>query len=152
MDIFNRQQQAVGGVFTSDRAIATISSGGGSWVAAMVQNVQADYSQEFQEFYEIGSNNVYRVLGRPKGRMTIGRIIGKAGSVGVEKALFDACNTQGTMTINADASLCTAQGGGIRMTFGGIFVVSYGIAINVNDHMIRENVQLIYTYFDRQIK
>lgn len=152
MDIFNRNQQAVGGVFTSDRAVATLASGSGSWVSALVQSVQADYAQEVSEFYELGSNLVYRVLGRPKGRMTIGRIIGKAGSTSVEKALFDACSGGGNMTIQANSNLCASQGGAITMVFSGLFVQSYGIAINVNDLLIRENVQLVFTSFNKFVR
>jgi hypothetical protein len=152
MDIFHRNQQAVGGVFTTDRAVAAIAAGGGSWVAALVQNINADYGQDYQELYELGSNAVYRVLGRPKGRMTIQRIIGKAGTSSVEEALYDACNTGGTMTVQADANLCSSQGGGVTMVFNGIFVINYGIQIAVQDQMIRENVVLAYTSFNRIIR
>lgn len=149
LDIFKRNQQSVGGVFTTDRAVATIASGGGSWVAALVQAVNADYNQDFTELYELGSNLVYRVLGRPKGRMTIQRIVGKPGGVAVEDALYDACNTGGTMTIRADASLCGAQGGGITMIFNGLFVISYGVQIAVGDQLIRENITLAFTSFQK---
>lgn len=152
MDIFHRNQQAVGGVFTTDKAVATIASGGGTWVAALVQNINADYNQDFSELYELGSNLVYRVLGRPKGRMTIQRIVGKAGTSSVEDALYDACNTGGTMTIQANANLCNAQGGGVTMVFNGIFVISYGIAIAVQDQLIRENVVLAFTSFQRFVR
>jgi len=152
MDIFHRNQQAVGGVFTTDKAVATIASGGGSWVAALVQNVNADYNQQFSELYELGSNLVYRVLGRPQGRMTIQRIVGKAGTSSIEDALYDACNTGGTMTIQASANLCSSQAGGVTMVFNGIFVISYGVAINVGDQLIRENITLAFTSFNRFIK
>ena len=149
LDIYKRNQQAVGGVFTTDRAVATIASGRGSWVAALIQTVNADYNQDFTELYELGSNLVYRVLGRPKGRMTIQRIVGKPGGVAVEDALYDACNTGGTMTIRADASLCGAQAGGITMVFNGLFVISYGVQIAVGDQLIRENIVLAYTSFQK---
>ena len=152
MDIFHRQQKAAGGVFTTDRAVAAISAGGGSWVAALVQNIQADYGQDFQELYELGSNDVYRVLGRPKGRMTIQRIIGKAGTSSVEDTLYDACSTGGTMTIQANAGLCGAQAGGVTMVFNDIFVINYGIQIAVESQLIRENVVLAFTSFSRIIK
>jgi len=151
MDIYHRQQQAVGGIFTTDRAVAAISSGNGSssWVSALVQNVQAEYMQDFQEMYEIGSSNTYRVLGRPKGRMTIGRIIGATGAQALDDALYDACNSGGTMTITATPSMCAAQPGSVKMVFSGLFVVSYGISIAVGDQMIRENVSLAFTNFNR---
>lgn len=152
LDLYHRNQQAVGGVFTADRAVATIASGGGSWVAALVQNVQADYNQNYNEFYELGSNLIYRVLGRPQGRLTIQRIVGKAGTVAIEDALFDACNTGGTMTIQARSNLCNAQGGSVTMVFQGLFVINYGIALNVQDQLIRENLVLAFTSFNRIIQ
>lgn len=153
MDIYNRQQQVVGGVFNTDRAVATIAAGNGglSWVAALVQNVQATYGQQYQELYEIGSNRVYRTIGRPRGRMAIQRIIGNQGTSSVEEALFDACNTGGTMTIQARASSCQAQAGNVTMEFYGLFVVNYGISIAVGNQLINENVELAFTSFNRII-
>ena len=153
MDIYHRNQQTVGGVFTSDRAVATIAAGnaGNSWVAALVQNVQASYGQDYRELFELGSNNIYRTLGRPRGRMAIRRIIGNQGTSSVEEALYDACNTGGTMTIRAQASSCAAQGGSIVMEFYGLFVINYGISIAVEDQMINENVELAFTSFNRLI-
>jgi hypothetical protein len=94
---------------------------------------------------------VYRVLGRPKGRMMIGRIIGHSGSTSVEEALFNACQTGGSMSITATPSACASQPGGVIMTFSGIFVVNYGVSINVGDKFIREQVDLAFTSFNRTI-
>jgi hypothetical protein len=38
------------------------------------------------------------------------------------------------------------------MVFNGIFVINYGIQIAVQDQMIRENVVLAYTSFNRIIR
>lgn len=149
MDVYHRNQQTTGGVFSTDRAAAAIAAGSGSWVAAMVQGINANYSQDFSELYELGSNRVYRVMGRTKGRMTIGRIIGQAGTSAVEDVLFDACNTGGTMTIKATPSLCAAQPGGVTMVFGGLFVIDYGIQISVQSQLITENIVLAFNYFNR---
>jgi len=46
LDIFKRQQQTVGGIFTTDQAVCAIAAGGGSWVAALIQTVNADYNQD----------------------------------------------------------------------------------------------------------
>lgn len=151
-DVFHRNQQTTGGVFSTDRAVAAISAGSGSWIAALVQNVSAEYSQDFSELYELGSNQVYRVMGRPKGRMTIGRIVGQSGTSAVEDVLFDACQTGGTMTIQATPSLCGAQPGGVTMIFNGLFVISYGIQISVQSQLITENIVLAYNYFQRIVK
>lgn len=151
MDIFKRNQTAVGGVFTTDNALVTVSGGGSSWVNALVQQFSSQYSQNFSEIYELGSNNSYRVLGRPQGRMQIGSIIGLSGSSTVEEALYDACNTGGTMTVQAQASICGngVSPGGITLIYGGLFVIDFGVQMDAQSMMIRQNITLAFTYFDR---
>lgn len=149
MDIFHRQQQTVGGVFNTDKAIMTIAAGGSTGVAALVQNVQAEYNQDFTELYSLGDSNVYRVLGRPKGRMTIGRIVAVQSTDAIGDALFNACVTNSVMTIGANASGCAGISGSVQMNFHGIFVISYGISIAVNDMLIRENVVLAFNSFNK---
>lgn len=149
-DLYNRNQQTVGGVFTTDNAVVTVSGGSGSWVNALVQQFSSQYSQNFSEIFELGSNNLYRVVGRPQGRMQIGSIIGLSGNVTVEDALYDACNTGGAMTVQATASVCGgSNAGGITMVYGGLFVVDYGVQMDAQSMMIRQNISLAFTYFDR---
>jgi hypothetical protein len=38
---------------------------------------------------------------------------------------------------------------GIKMTFGGCFVISYGVSIAVADLLIRENLQIAFTTLQR---
>lgn len=146
-DIYNRQQIPVGGVFSSDRAILTVSGAGGLGVGALVQNVQANYAQQMSPVYELGSNRRYTLLGRPEGQLTIGRIVGTGEFA---QALFDACSGGGTVSVQAADGFCNGvSSGGFRRTMTGVFVVNYGFDMSTQDQMVRENMQCTFTSMSR---
>ena len=149
LDIYNRQQKSVGGVFTVDKGVVAISGGGASWVGAIVQRVQWNYPQPIRFIYEIGSNNVYRAVGRSVGQMTIDRIVGVQNSTSIDKAMFDACNVDLTMTLNVQASGCAGINAGQVLVFDGLVVTNTGGAIQVEDQLIYENLSLMFTGFNR---
>lgn len=159
-DMYYRQPLSLGGVFTSDKSLITISGSTGDMVGALVQGLQANYSQAYSEVYEIGSNNVYRVIGRPAGRMSIDRIVAIQSSMvtGEEEALFNACKGGATITINPSGGTnCFAGEGsqlsgnaGLKLTFKGCFVINYGVSIGVADLLIREGLQLAFTSLERE--
>lgn len=148
-DIFNRRQAETGGVITSDNVRGVLSSGTSSWVGVLIQNFSATYAQQNRPLYELGSNRVYRVVGRPEGQMQIGRIRGFENNLAVEEALFDVCNTSGTMVIQANSGTCQGQTGGFKLAFGGLSVVSYGISTDANSLLVMENVALTFNYLAR---
>lgn len=146
-DIYGRQQIPVGGVFASDRALLTVSGAGGLGVGALVQNVQANYAQQMTPLYELGSNRVYKVLGRPEGQLSIGRIVGTGEFA---EALFDACSGGGTVSVQAASGFCNgANGSDFRRTMTGVFVVNYGFDMSTQDLMVRENMQCTFTGMSR---
>lgn len=146
-DIYKRPVRNVGGVFSIESSLATFSGGAGSaaGIAALVQNIQWNYPRDVRYIYEIGSTDEYRVLGRTRGTLSIGRIVGANGGNIVDQQLFDACDTGGTLTIRAKSQLCNGKGASVTYTFQNIFVVDFGGTISVEDQMIRENVQLTFS-------
>jgi hypothetical protein len=153
-DIFNRQQQEAGGVLTSDSLRAVISSGGQSWVGALIQNFSASYAKPSQPIYELGSNRVYMLDGRPMGQMSIGRIVGLSHELPVEQALFDACSTGGTLTIRADHGNCDGNpidpnGKPVIWTFKGLRANSYAIASSTQGMLVSEEIGLTFTMLVR---
>ena len=96
---------------------------------------------------ELGSAGMSRVVGKPTGQMTIGAIVGLK-SLGVDKALFDACNTGSTITLRATPSGCAGVGGSITYIFGGIAVVNVGGTIDADDYLIRRNLGLSYVFYN----
>lgn len=146
-DIYKRPVRNVGGVFNVESALAAFSGGQGSnaGVSALVQNISWSYPREVREIFELFSTDVYRVLGRSRGTLSIGRIVGANGQTVVDEQLFDACNTGGTMTIACKAQLCDGKGASVIYTFSNLFVVDFGGGLNVDDQMIRESLQLSFS-------
>jgi len=146
-DIYKRPVRNVGGVFSVESSLATFSGGSGTsaGIASLVQQVQWNYPRDVKYIYEIGSTDEYRVLGRTRGSLSIGRIVGANGGNIVDEELFDACDTGGTMTISAKGQLCNGKGATVIYTFSSLFVVDFGGTISVEDQMIRENVQLTFS-------
>lgn len=152
INIYKRDQRTGNGVFTSDKAVVAIAGGAassGSWVGALVQNVRWNYPQQVRMINEIGSNLTYRAVGRSLGQMTIGRISGTPNSPVIEEALFDACNTGGTMTLKTLPSGCGGIGGGQTYIFDGLFVVDFGVTVTAEDLLIQENITLSFVGFNR---
>lgn len=142
-DIFNRQNIPVGGVFLSDKAIMTISGDAGLGVGALVQNVDANYSQQFSPVFELGSNKIYQMLGRATGQLTIGRIVG---SSEFATALFDACKGGGTVMFQGEQGSCFGvDPGSFNRTLTGVFVTNYGFSMSTQELMIRENMQAVFS-------
>jgi hypothetical protein len=147
LDIYRRPIRNVGGVFNVESAMASFSGGQGAsgGVSALVQNIAWSYPRDVREVFELFSTDVYRVLGRSRGTLSIGRILGANGQDLVEEQLFDACNTGGTMSIACQAQLCSGKGANVTLTFSNIFVVDYSGGMDVNDQMIRESLQLSFS-------
>jgi hypothetical protein len=146
-DIYGREQVPVGGVFISESALMTLSGAGELGLAALVQQVYASYQQNFSMLFELGSNTIYPVLGRPQGQLTIGRIVG---SGGFSAAFFDACQGGQTVSFSAKQGACNGlEGSTVAATLHGVFVTNYGIEMNVSDLMVKENVQAVFTSMSR---
>jgi len=142
-DVFGREQVPVGGVFISEKSLMTISGAGDLGVAALVQSVSAVYTQAYSQLFELGSNTVYPIMGRPQGQLTIGRIVG---SGGFSSEFFDACNGGATVSFQATNGFCNGlEGSTVAATLSGVFVTSYGIDMTVQDLMVKENVQAVFT-------
>jgi hypothetical protein len=141
-DIFGRNTSPVGGVFISEQALMTISGAGDLGVAALVQQVSAQYQQQFSMLFELGSNSIYPVMGRPQGVLSIGRIVG---SGGFSEAFFNSCNGGATVSLQAKQGACNGlEGSAIAATLNGVFVTSYGIDMSAQDLLVRENVQATF--------
>ena len=147
-DIFHRQQTTVVGTFSADTAILAVAGGtGGTFVNAMVQGARWTYRQPKRIIGQLGSSNVARVVGRCEGQMTIEAIVGLV-TLGVDAALFDACNTGSTMTLVASPSGCGGVGGSITYVFGGLGVDEVGGTVQVDDMLIRRNLMLTFTSYN----
>lgn len=150
-DIFGRQVENGENIITSDTVKGVLSAGGGSWVGILIQNFTAQYAMQNSPLYELGSNRVYRLLGRPEGSMTIGKILGVNSQLPIEEALFDVCQAGGSMTITARSGMCNGQSGSFTLTFGGLRASAYAVSADASRLLVTENIQLSFNYLSRSM-
>ena len=151
-DIFGRRVEIGENIITSDVVKGVLSAGGTAWVGLLIQNFQASYQQQNQPIYELGSNKTYRLLGRPEGTMSIGRIMGVNSSLPVDEALFDVCQAGGSMTVTARTGQCNGEAfKGFTLTFGGLRASSYQMSADAGRLLVTENIQLSFNYLSRSV-
>ena len=137
-DIFGRTVVPVGGVYSSDTAVMTVSGTTSSGVGALVQNVECSYQQQVTQLFELGSNSAYMQLGRAQGQLTVGKILS---NIDFDRALFNSCAGGGTVIIQASSG-CYGQGTSTLRgkTLTGVFITQYGVSMTTQDLLIRENL------------
>ena len=151
-DIFGRRIDIGENIITSDVVKGVLSAGGTAWVGLLIQTFQATYQQQNSPIYELGSNKTYRLLGRPEGVMTIGRILGVNSALPIDEALFDVCQAGGSMTITARSGTCNGEDvGNFTLTFGGLRASSYSVGADAGRLLVTENVQLSFNYLSRAV-
>lgn len=150
-DIFGRRVEIGENIITSDTVKGVLSAGGGSWVGILIQNFTAQYAQQNSPIHELGSSKVYRLLGRPEGTMNIGRILGVNSQLPIEEALFDVCQSGGSMTVTARSGFCNGKTGSFTLTFGGLRASTYGFAADAQRLLVTENIQLSFNYLSRSM-
>lgn len=74
LDIYSRKMQTSKGAMSADDAIFTASGGAG----LITQSITLQYSQPVSRIYDIGSQGVYLVAGRPRGEGSIVAVVGPA--------------------------------------------------------------------------
>ena len=139
-------------VFSTEESMLTFAGGGrggtttANMVGYLVQQWQTNYQQQVQEIFEIGTNALYWVKGRPVGQGSIGRIIGEKDAVAgsgrfFPDAAYDLCDGGAMVNITAESGMCedydAAQ---LNITMDGVVVTSIGFAMRVQDVMINENI------------
>jgi hypothetical protein len=140
--------------FSTDNSVLTLASVGNSKGDAsglLVQNWNINYQQQVQEVFELGSNNLYWVKGRPVGQGTLARIIGSKGP-GVSGSLFppdayDVCKGGAKFDFTVGSGNC---GGGTGLEFegdkgaliemDGCVITNVGFSADVNDTRVVENI------------
>jgi hypothetical protein len=132
-------------VFSSEESMLTFG-GTSNLVGYLVQQWQANYQQQVQEIFEIGTNALYWVKGRPVGQGTIGRIIGEKDATAGSGRFFpdeayDLCDGGAMVNISAQSGMCDdASPAELNITMDGVVVTSIGFAMRVQDVMINENI------------
>lgn len=157
-------KQKLGGAFKASSLDVTLTLPGGggpkSLVGLMFQNMAMQYQRNLSEFYEIGSENVYRVEGRGSGNLSIARLGGPTQEIlAALDAMLDVCkNVDITYKIASGDSCQFANGtgtgtnpvarvggGGLNVantanTLIGVSAIAIGNTVNAQDIVAQENM------------
>jgi len=126
-DIFGYQGRAPSAALASVHSI--LSVGGGGTEQYLVQSWNATYQQDISEVYEIGSDAMYWLKGRPIGNGTISRLVGPAGGMLFSEDAFNACNGGTTLQLSPGTG-CYGTDRSVTITISGAVVVSVGTTMN----------------------
>jgi len=139
-------------VFSTEESFLTFGTSG-DVLGQMVQDWNVRYAQIVQEVFEIGSQALYWVKGRPQGDGALSRIIGpKAGTPGGKaffpEGAFDICDGGELVVITARSGLCESGGQKVNIEMDGVVVTSVGFTMSVNDVRLIENVAWRFARLD----
>ena len=147
-EVFNRTQ-TVGGTFDplSEGAVA-VTFGDIQGPGLLVENIGVNYSQDLQRLYELGSNAVYFIAGRPAGEITLGKI---ASPTDVASSFMtnygDPCSyANSDIKLTASNKWCKFVGvdpvsaQGVSYTLKQALITRLGITMASKDMLIGENI------------
>ncbi len=140
-DVFGRSV-ALNGAFSADSALITFGTFGAGLLA---QELSITYQQQVQRLYEIGSKNVYVVVGRPEGSGEISRVIGP---VGLVQGFYSTYGNVCAMSQN-DISLTFATGCGSSTGVGGIqlknvLLTGFSMGVKADTMLIGEKLAIMF--------
>ena len=111
----------------------------------LVQNFAAQYQQNINRLWEVGSANTYFVAGRTMGSISIKRVIGGQGpSEQFIQTFGNVCNIQKnqfTIQLQEGCTSSHTQGG---LTFSGVVINSIGYSITASDMIINEDISCLF--------
>jgi hypothetical protein len=141
------------GVFSNeDSKLVFGSTGSVDSGGYLVQQWQVNYRQQVQEMFEIGSNALYWVKGRPQGQGTLQRAIGDIGS-SVDRMLFfpaeayDLCKGGASLTLTAAGGACEGTTATpVSITMDGVAVEDIGFSMTAQDVRLVEAMTWRFAY------
>ena|SRR6185312_4325586 len=145
VDVFNRQQLVLADVWTADGAQLTFA-GANFGVGMLTQQASWNYGQPLSRFYEVGSNNTYMIVGRPRGQCSLNRIVGPNAMVAAFYAAYgDACNAQGNLidlTVSQDSCQTNSSGNALSYGLYSPIITNLGGGVAAENMVIQENVAM----------
>lgn len=135
------------GVFSSSESFLKFGNAGGAasdvnnLLGALVQSWNVTYQNNVTEIFELGSDAIYWVKGRPTGSGSIARIIGFKNILLFPPSAWDACLGGCTMEIEASPGACpNTTVTKITLSLGGVIVTQVGFDASVADTRINEGI------------
>jgi hypothetical protein len=133
-DIFGyaKNGTAIGQVASSE--FVSINVGG---KISLAQNVDAMYGQTITEVSNIGDSMIYWLPGKPKGTITVNKLVGAGGFL--KDFAIGACGEMSGVSISANGGRCTTGSGAISMD--GVIAEQVTIRVNSQDLTVAESLQ-----------
>lgn len=124
---YKRDIKPNGAVASSE--YATLDLGGRM---ALVQTVTANYAQQVNAKFELGTPTLYWVTGQPQGDVTFRRLVGKGGFLSAFGAMQNACGEVLAVSIGLDgtggcSTVQNSGGQGIKFSGG----VPVGVSVDI---------------------
>lgn len=154
-DIFGYKRSGfASGVLSTESSQLTVGSmsGGNGAAGYLIQQWSVSYNQNLTEMFELGSDNIYWIKGRPTGQGSINRLIAfkENGSTGIfPQEAFDICNGGVSLEIaylggNCDNatkhdSVGTADKG-VSLLMDGCVVTGMQYSSNAQQFTLAENI------------
>lgn len=155
-DIYARSGQDFKGSFAADaaRVVFAGSSGDGlvAGVGLLTQTLNVNYAQAIQRLYEIGTNFTYFIAGRTQGSVGLGRVLGpRPVQLAFYRKYGNVCNAA-TNNLNFEAATGCDAAGNTQVRFGirNSVISNMSLAVNANDMMINEQLQMMFISLDLQ--
>jgi hypothetical protein len=136
---YNREVKANGQIMSTEFAVISLGAG----KLALVQSVQAAYTQQAQPKFESGSPVLYWLTGQPSGNIQVAKLVGKGGFLSGFSSLKDSCGKLLGATISSDGTGgCSAGFNGKSLTFAGGVCAQVGISWNVQNLEVQESATI----------
>lgn len=157
-DLFGRRQLQYGGSFAADAAIINFSfTNNGKdqagaqtgWVGLLVQQISVGYNQRMTRAYELGSQKVYFIVGRPQGQFQMQRLVGPSPLVAAFYYKFGnaCCVASNIFSINAAPGCApladdgtVGANGGVNYQFDGVLITGLQLSIQAENMVISESL------------
>jgi hypothetical protein len=143
--------QTLKGAFKADLAKALIN---GTPTGLLIQNMQFSFSQNVAMLHEVGSSDVYYVVGRAQGTAGISRVIGPVAlSIAFLQKLGDGCQAPtNQLQLNMQGGACVAGGtagsAAGSYTLFGVLLTTISNQVAATDMLINEQLQLMFVNLD----
>ncbi len=135
-DIFGYDKPALSSGQVASADYAVVSAGG---VCALVQSVDASYTQKIEEISQVGDTQIYWLPGRPQGKLDISKLVGTGGFFkGFE---LGNCGKIDSAKVNVSGGRCGFKGDGM-LSFSGGVVETVSMRVGTQQQTIAETISI----------
>ena len=135
-DIFgyDKPAKSSGQVASADFALVSVGSKN-----ALVQSVEASYTQKIEEVTQVGDTQIYWLPGKPSGAVSISKLVGSGGFLS-GWSLSD-CGKISSANVKVNGGRCGFTGSG-TLSFSGGVVETVSIRLGSQQQTIAETINM----------